>query len=81
MSDDIIPLEQQLDSVIERHGSIENYKSYFCRLTEPQRQSELYTFNRSFDEEIARPTKDYAAHVQLRRELTGLDKLLRGAGR
>jgi hypothetical protein len=81
MAEDIVPIDEQLESVMQKHGSLENYKSYFCKLGEDQRRHELYVFNRSFNEEIARPTKDYAAHVQLRRELTGLDNLLRNSGR
>ena len=81
MTDDVIPLEEQIEGVIKRYGSVEAYKEAFCRLAEPQRQYELYIFNKSFDAQPAKPTKDYASHVQLRRELNGLDRLLRNSGR
>jgi hypothetical protein len=81
MADDVVPLDQQIESVLKRYGSIENYKEAFCRLPEPQRQNELYIFNKAFDEQPAKPTRDYAVHVQLRRELNGLDSLLRNSGK
>jgi hypothetical protein len=81
MTDDVVPLDQQLEFVLKRYGSIQNYKEHFCKLGERDRQAELYIFNKAFDEQPAKPTRDYAAHVQLRRELNGLDSLLRNSGR
>lgn len=81
MAEEIPSLDEQLAVVTEIHGSIDAYKNHFCTLAADRRRYELWVFNRSFDEEKARPTKDYAAHVQLRRELTGLDTMLKNSGR
>jgi hypothetical protein len=81
MSDDIVPLEDQLESVMLRHGSWENYKEAFLKLPERQRAIELAIFDRALDDEPARPTKTFASHWRCRRELAHLDAVLRNAKR
>jgi hypothetical protein len=81
MAEDIVPIEEQLDAVMRKHGTWENYKESFVRLSDQQRAYELHIFDKSLNEEIARPTKTYADYVQCRRELGDLDNLLRSAKR
>ena len=81
MAEDIVPIEEQLDAVMRKHGSWGNYKEHFARLGEQQRAYELHIFDKSMNEEVARPTKTYAGYVQYRRELGDLDNLLRNAKR
>jgi hypothetical protein len=81
MSDDTPSLESQLDSVEHRLGSWGAYKQFFAGLDANGRALELEIYNRSFDSERALLTKEYASHWQKRRELAGLDSLLRRAGR
>jgi hypothetical protein len=81
MSDDIVPLEQQFESIDRRFGSFENYKQHFCKLSESQRQQEMFVFDRSLDLERATPTRTFSSYLQKRRELTGLNNLLRSVRR
>jgi hypothetical protein len=81
MADDTPPLDKQLDSIERRFGSWQNYKTAFARLSEHQRQQELFIFDQALDGQRPTPTKTFASHLQKRRELTGLDHLLRSVRR
>jgi hypothetical protein len=82
MSWDVRPLDEQFAVVEKVHGSWENYKeNYFTRLSPLGRIGEIDTFNRAWESESPKPTKEYASHMQRRRELIELDQLLLGCGR
>ena len=80
MSDDVPPLERQFESLERRLGSWGAYKEHFARLNEQERAIELSIYDRSLSEEHA-PSKEFATHWQRRRELGGIDSLLRRLGR
>jgi hypothetical protein len=82
MSWDVRPLEEQFAVVEKVHGSWENYKqNHFVKLSPIQRIGEIDTFNRAWENEKPLPTKEYASHMQRRRELIALDQLLLSCGR
>jgi hypothetical protein len=81
MADDVVPLEEQLESIERRFGSWEAYKESFCKLAESQRQAEIFLFDKALDLERATPTRTFSSYLQKRRELTGLDNLLRNVSR
>jgi hypothetical protein len=81
MADDVIPLAEQFDSLERRLGSWGAYKEHFAALDEQARTVELSIFDRAFGEERAIPSREFATHWNRRRELAGLDSLLRRAGR
>jgi hypothetical protein len=81
MPDDVAPLDEQLESIERRFGSWESYKETFAKLPEVQRQTELYVFDKALDLERATPTRTFSSYLQKRRELHGIDSLLRSVRR
>jgi hypothetical protein len=82
MSWDVRPLDEQFEVIDKVHGSFESYKqNYFVKLSPLQRVGELDTLSRAWENEPPRPTKEYASHMQRRRELISLDQLLLSCGR